>query len=189
MPPSKTARSAVVLPFRRRDPDEAPPERNALRRRHDRAIARLALERDAIRAKIGPIEDVTEVIDKLEKDGSAESAAALPIVYLFRAMRRDLDRDLPGALADATRALESVLVLSKFTKPRSTSATCRWPRPRRNACPHDRGSPRWLVSNVAVAVAVADPPVPRPDPDRARVRKTATATATKNTSHLEHRTV
>ncbi len=63
-------------PQRRRDPDEAPPERNALRRRHDRAIARLELERHALRATIGPLENVTEVIEKLENDGSAEAAAA-----------------------------------------------------------------------------------------------------------------
>jgi hypothetical protein len=64
-------------PQRRRDPDAAPPERNALRRRHDRAIARLGLERDALRATIGRIENVTEGIDKRENDGSAEAGAAL----------------------------------------------------------------------------------------------------------------
>jgi len=106
MPTPKDPRSAVILPFRRRDPNAPPPDRDPIQAREKRINARFEREIDGLLAQIGPEEDVTARIARLEQEGTAKAAADLPMIYLVRSMRRELDQDLSGALADAEHALE-----------------------------------------------------------------------------------
>ena len=103
----KAPRGAVILPFRRRDPGEPAPERDRdpIQVREDRVMARYERAIDAIRARIGTVDNITEVIAKLEQEDPASAATTLPTLYLVRSMRRELDQDDAGALADAERAL------------------------------------------------------------------------------------
>lgn len=107
MLPPKEPRGAVILPFRRRDPHEPPPERDRdpVQVREDRVMARYARAIDSIRARIGTVDDMTEVIAKLEQEDTDTAATTLPTFYLVRSIRRELDQDNVGALDDAERAL------------------------------------------------------------------------------------
>src|SRR4051812_49262380 len=102
MPDPKEPRGAVILPFRRRAPDEPPrpaPVRDPIERRYGRAIEDAKRERDALRASMGDVNDVGQAIDKLEADASPEQVPLLAGLYVFRALLRDIDKDGPGALA------------------------------------------------------------------------------------------
>jgi tetratricopeptide (TPR) repeat protein len=105
-PKKLRVRGGTVLPFRRRNPNDAPPDKNPLRRLYERGMDRIERENERLRAEALALYEATEAAAKLEPEGSAASTRTLAKLHLLRALRHDLDGDFAAALADAARSLE-----------------------------------------------------------------------------------
>ncbi len=96
---------ATILPFRRRAPEEAPPRRDPRQRRQERVKAQSDREGADLLARLGPLEDLTAQISALEGQGTTEGAEAAAVVYIMRAIVRNITGDVEGSIADTERAV------------------------------------------------------------------------------------